>query len=252
MITKPEECERIVYFAGGLVDKMIDAINALTERVEALENHKLYIGPYSLTLPKPEGGDYAGLGPKALSSTHQVPVKQPTGSFICDACGKDWGDGSALFDIEPGSRDSSTIQRTWTWVCNGPRKHGCGGDVTWHSEPKAFSKATIEDSLTVQAGTEPIEPITSQLKQCPFCGCNAVSVERDVCCTHCEAGMGGDKDGEAVAAWNRRAIDDDDSVNVLQYDLFKAKEEIARLKAENEKLRADNDYLKYEQGGSKT
>jgi len=64
--------------------------------------------------------------------------------------------------------------------------------------------------------------------------------------------MGGDKDGEAVAAWNRRAIDDDDSVNVLQYDLFKAKEEIARLKAENEKLRADNDYLKYEQGGSKT
>jgi len=267
------------YHAEGIV-KMITALRArvealrmtkadyicvsdLEKRVEALEKHKLYIGPYSLTLPKPEGGDYAGLGPKALSSTHQVPVKQPTGHWVCDACYQVYGRNGEYLGMTDHNQ---------TYFCR-----DCGEEaVTWHSEPKAYpdsaenEKSTAcelaegiadwiadntaddthaisaEESSTVQAGTE---PITSQLKPCEECGRGGKTVRvnsdnraldknKYVRCGWCGKQTGYySTEAEAIAAWNRRAADDDDSVNALQYDLVKAKEEIDRLKAENERLK---------------
>ena len=57
--------------------------------------------------------------------------------------------------------------------------------------------------------------MATELKPCPFCGCEAVTTtsildEHYVICTNCTcAGPGGWSEQEAIEAWNRRAEDAD-------------------------------------------
>jgi regulator of replication initiation timing len=178
------------------------------------------------------------------------------GSWICDECGRDWGDGSAI-----GIRDRPKNEICFCLESRG----GCGAEeVLWHPAPEAETP-----------GPHPVpEP-----RFCPCCGCAATIYDRLdqmdhdyyeklywVECNVCE--MKSSEYGtvaEAVAAWDRRAeIDALASENERQRKMNKitmgerdryrddamargdhlaeANKEITNLKAKNEQLNKHCNY----------
>jgi len=204
------------YHAEGIVKMIAD----LTARVEALE-----------------------------SSTHQVPIKQPTGRWICDDCGKDWGDGHEIdLPLE--------IPKRGKYICYS-FAGGCGErSVTWHEEPKAYPdsagnvKSTAEESSTVQAGNENLMAAVNEAQ--PKCDCGELLW--GVKCTKC---------GKMHMANEKSTVEESSTVQAgtepitsAEIDRLKerlktawlntgrevgknidAQQEIARLKAENAMLK---------------
>lgn len=123
-------------------------------------------------------------------------------AWVCDECGKDWGDGVGR----------GLVYKCLTYTCD-PAEGGCGKwAVTWH---EYSDESVASPSVTKR-----------ELKPCPFCGeqlsdedvCDMLSGCTAIDCPNC----GAEVVIKDTAAWNRRVADD----------------EIARLKAENERLQS--------------
>jgi rubrerythrin len=187
--------------AAGERGKLRREISALESRVKALEDKSKYHRHCKssdhddfTTQPRYfyqelENGETDAIKTAELSTSAaktdnmsaQNVDKLDHGRWICNNCGKDWGDGFA------------GIRRDGTYLC--PKyEGGCDQEsVTWHT--------TLSQS--------------EELKPCPFCGGGQavtsmlIGGKVDIVCISCgHLSVGFDDEISAIAAWNRRPEED--------------------------------------------
>jgi hypothetical protein len=174
------------------------------------------------------------------SSTHQVPIKQPSNNHQATA---------------------------GHWAC----ARGCRLDAVFYDPDK---NAYYHDTDTTDGRhyvgwvsdqpvepIEPIEPITSdeKFRACPFCGRKGKYVytqegDHQVGCFQCNQFFMEDTKEKSIAAWNRRADDDEidtlkETLRILRIEQGLLKESNSTYVREREDLRQD--YLKASDRASK-